>query len=124
MFTSSQRKKIKKKRKIFSTGRQLPKDIFIAGGGPVGVELEIKLSITLLVIIEAISNGYSSIAKTMTYYDQRLSRQIVEKIRMKCYNFRKILDLPNISDLPLSTEESKVLVSISKNSINSNCLKN
>src|SRR5215813_10233220 len=54
--------------------------------------LEIKLSITLLVII-TISNGYSSIAKAMTYYDQRLSPQIVEKIRMKCYNIR--ISIPN-----------------------------
>jgi hypothetical protein len=73
---------------------------------------------TTLVLIEAISNGYSSIAKTMTYYDQRLPRQIVEKIRMKCYNFQKILGLPNISDLPLSTEERKVLAKIFQETVN------
>jgi hypothetical protein len=48
----------------------------------------------------------------MTYYDQRLPRQIVEKIRLKNYNFHKILGLPNISDLPLSRDERKVLARI------------
>jgi hypothetical protein len=48
----------------------------------------------------------------MTYYDQRLPRQIVEKIRLKNYNFQKILGLPNISDLPLSRDERKVLARI------------
>lgn len=35
---------------------------------------------TTLVLIEAISHGYSSIAKTMAYYDQRLPCQTLEKI--------------------------------------------
>ncbi|MGB8934347.1 MAG: hypothetical protein WCC17_04480 [Candidatus Nitrosopolaris sp.] len=54
----------------------------------------------------------------MTYYDQRLPRQIVEKIRTKRYNFWKILGLPNISDLPLSTEERKVLANIFQETVN------
>jgi hypothetical protein len=67
---------------------------------------------TTLVLTEGISNGYPSIAKTMTYYDQRLPRQIVEKIRLKNYNFQKILGLPNINDLHLFRDERKVVARI------------
>ena len=55
--------------------------------------------------LDTIEQSYLIIQEKEKFKHQRLSRQIVEKIRMKCYNFRKILDLPNISDLPLSTEE-------------------
>ena len=68
-----------------------------------------------LVLIHCLSTGYRTLARNMTYYDMNLVDSIINEIRknkkMKNYkyNMRKVLGLPNLKLLDLSSNEKKFL---------------
>jgi hypothetical protein len=72
---------------------------------------------TTLVLIHALSDAYGTIAEFMSFYDLRLPKQIVEKIRKNDYNMRKVLGLIDIGELGLSNDQRKLLGKIYSDTI-------
>lgn len=64
---------------------------------------------TVLVLIEALSRGYSSVPELMTKYDQSLPRKVIKKIRDKDYDLEKILSSCDVESFPITDEEKKHL---------------
>jgi hypothetical protein len=65
---------------------------------------------TLLVLIHALSKNYSKVSQILTFYDTKLVRSIIEKIRTKKYNIRKVLGLPKLGKLPLNDEQNRFML--------------
>jgi hypothetical protein len=67
-----------------------------------------------LVLIDELSNGYSNVARSMTYYGIKRPRDIVKKIisTKNPYPMRKVLALPDIGSLELDPAERKLLGTI------------
>jgi hypothetical protein len=65
---------------------------------------------TLLVLIHALSKNYSKVSQILTFYDTKLVRSIIENIRTKKYNIRKVLGLPNLGKLPLTDEQKRFML--------------
>lgn len=72
------------------------------------MKIEILIESTL-VLVHSLSSGYYTVAQDMTFYDFKLLYSIIEKIRDKDYNMRRILGLPDLSTLSLSPEEKSYL---------------
>lgn len=72
---------------------------------------------TVLVLIEALSCGYSSVPELMTKYDQSLPRKVIKKIRDKNYDLEKILSFCDVESLPITNEEKKHLKLLYRNTI-------
>ena len=75
------------------------------------VKIEIMVE-TLFVMIDALSKGYPHVSKQITRYDSKLPKQIIAKIHSKKYDLYKIIQLPKIQTLNLSSEESKFLQTV------------
>jgi hypothetical protein len=67
------------------------------------------------VLIHSLSKGYHTVAMNMTYYDMNLVNSIIEELRKNKklmnykYNIRKVLGLPNLKFLSLSSKERNFL---------------
>jgi hypothetical protein len=78
------------------------------------LKLEILIESTL-VLVHSLSIEYHTVAKNMTYYDSALVESIIreisinKKIRNYKYNMRRVLGLPNLKHLSLSTKEKELL---------------
>lgn len=64
---------------------------------------------TLFVLIDALSKGYLYVSKQIMRYDSSLPKKIIARIHSKKYDLYKIIRLPEIQTLGLSSEESKFL---------------
>jgi hypothetical protein len=72
------------------------------------MKIEILIESTL-VLAHSLSSGYHTVAHNMTFYDFRLLHSVIENIRRRKYDIRKILGLPDLSTLALNAEEKSYL---------------
>lgn len=93
-------------------------------GGVIRLKQQIVLDVILktqiliestLVLIHSLSEGYDTVAKNMTYYNMDLVNSLKKELRknkkLKNYKFnmRKVLGLPNLKFLCLTSNEKKFL---------------
>ena len=64
---------------------------------------------TLFALIFSLNEGYSTVAKIITYYELSIIDSSINSIKKKLYNLRKIIGLCEIEKFDLTDEEKKIL---------------
>lgn len=66
---------------------------------------------SILILCHALSEGYEKVSRYMTFYPVSMLNQSLENCICKKYNMRKILGLPDLGKLDLTTNERQILSS-------------